>query len=114
MVVFPTLNLIPWSASAFLSVDQGLRTAAVAAEGGVIFLRADFSFSSDRGTILCLRSLFKRLSGGADMPVAMWGISKEVEVAMFVYFLESQNEKIGERSYHPFRACTFIWTQKER
>lgn len=55
----------------FLNGDQGLRTAGVAAEGGAIFLRADFSFSSDRGTRLCFKSLFNRPSGGAEMPVTM-------------------------------------------
>jgi hypothetical protein len=82
MVVFLILCLNSYQQVLSESADQGLRTAAAEGCGGVIFLRADFSFSSERGLELALRSLFRRLSGGPEMPVAIWDISKEVEGAM--------------------------------
>jgi hypothetical protein len=115
MVVFLILCLNSCQQVLSGSVDQGLRTAAAEGCGGVIFLRANFSFSSERGLGLALKSLFRRLSGGPEMPVAIWGISKEVEGAMLVYFLDLKSQIMGGApSYHSLQACTFIWVPKRK
>jgi hypothetical protein len=59
--------------------DSGSRTA----DDGDIFLRFDFSFSSERGTILLFRSLFRRPSDGDDKLDVKERISKVVLEDMF-------------------------------